>query len=74
MLQYRFLYRANTNHTRRDNTEVGNLKKQIQEILEKLKQVGNLEALEALRIEVIGKKGVLRQQFVILKTLQGEAK
>ncbi len=74
MLQYRFLYRANTNHTRTDNTEVGNLKKQIQEILEKLKQVGNLEALEALRIEVIGKKGVLTQQFVILKTLQGEAK
>ena len=46
----------------------------MQEILEKLEKVGNLQDLEALRVETIGKKGFLTQQFATLKALQGEAK
>lgn len=46
----------------------------MQEILQKLEQVENLQDLEALRVETIGRKGFLTQQFATLKALQGEAK
>ncbi len=50
------------------------MKAQVQEILKRLEQVENLQDLEALRVEMIGKKGFLTQQFATLKALQGEAK
>ena len=40
----------------------------------KLEQLENLNDLERLRVEVMGKKGILTQQFALLKNLEGETK
>lgn len=50
------------------------LEVQIQEIFNRLERVENLNDLENIRIEVIGKNGILTQQFATLKVLQGDAK
>ncbi len=46
----------------------------MQEIMAKLEQLENLNDLERLRVEVMGKKGILTQQFALLKNLEGETK
>ncbi len=46
----------------------------MQEIMAKLEQLDNLNDLERLRVEVMGKKGILTQQFALLKNLEGETK
>ncbi|MCX2716548.1 phenylalanine--tRNA ligase subunit alpha [Helicobacter sp. MIT 21-1697] len=46
----------------------------MQEIMTRLEQVDNLNDLERLRVEVLGKKGILTQQFALLKNLEGETK
>ncbi|RDU59142.1 phenylalanine--tRNA ligase subunit alpha [Helicobacter marmotae] len=46
----------------------------MQEVLQRLEKIDNLEDLESLRIEILGKKGILAQQFIKLKDFQGEAK
>lgn len=47
---------------------------QMQEMLDKIQQVTNLQDLESIRVEIMGKKGVLTQRFALLKSLQGDAK
>ncbi len=46
----------------------------MHEIMAKLEQLENLNDLERLRVEVMGKKGILTQQFALLKNLEGETK
>ena len=46
----------------------------MQEIMAKLEQLENLNDLERLRVEVMGKKGILTQQFALLKNLEGKTK
>ncbi|GMB90447.1 Phenylalanyl-tRNA synthetase subunit alpha PheS [Helicobacter ailurogastricus] len=46
----------------------------LQTILEKLEGVQDLHALEEVRLLVLGKKGLLTQEFAALKHLEGQAK
>ncbi|MDO7252683.1 phenylalanine--tRNA ligase subunit alpha [Helicobacter cappadocius] len=43
-------------------------------LLEKLKNAQNSQELEAIRIEALGKKGIITQKFSELKSLEGETK
>lgn len=47
---------------------------EIQDILQRLAQIQNLKALDELRVEVMGKKGILTEQFILLKSLEGDEK
>lgn len=46
----------------------------IQSIKEKIQSVANSQDLEKLKVEVVGKKGILTLAFADLKNLDGEAK
>lgn len=43
-------------------------------LLDKLKSADSLDSLESVRVSVVGKKGVLTQEFSALRDLQGEEK
>ena len=50
------------------------IKKHIQTVLEKIKQVPSLQELENVRVSVLGKKGVLTEQMKTLGALSIEAR
>lgn len=46
----------------------------MENLLQELQGAQTLEALESIRIKALGKKGIITEQFVQLKTLTGEEK
>ncbi|CCB80293.1 phenylalanyl-tRNA synthetase, alpha subunit [Helicobacter bizzozeronii CIII-1] len=46
----------------------------LKNLLAQIQEVSDLKGLEALRLQVLGKKGELTQEFSALKNLEGKQK